>query len=229
MEKNAYSINIWELKEDLLQRVAEIASLEKMDEETRRIQQDTAVACMEHIREECGNPCFVKILIQPFAAECAKDGYFMFGKERIRCTVLDKIDRRQVTQGYLYAFHAPELSIEEADSLLEQYYMQVFQIACMDVLRDWLQKYLEQKHSVRTKQFCSPSFGPGYYGMELDAVKKLLELMNAERAGIIWRDGHMQPMMSLTGIYLISEQDILPVCRDCISCKGNRSGCEFCR
>jgi len=228
-KEDVVSVNIWDLQEATMNRIAEIASFDKMDEEARQLQKNTAATCLERIMESCGESCRVNVLLQPFAAECAKDGYFMFGKERVRCTVLDKIDRQQVTQGYLYAFHAPVLAIEEADSLLEQYYRETFQIACMDVLRDWVQKYLERRHSVKTRQFCSPSFGPGYYGMELEAAEQILGLMNAGRAGITWQDGHMQPMMSLVGIYLISRQDTLPVCKDCVSCRGSRSGCEFCR
>lgn len=228
-KENVVFINIWQLQEEILHRIEKIASFEKMDEETFRFQKEAALVCMRNIKGTCRYPCNVTVLLQPFAAECVGDGFFVFGKEKISCAVLDKIDRQKITQGYLYAFHAPQLSMEKADSILEQYYMQTFQVACMDVLRDWLRDRLERKHSRQDRQFCSPSFGPGYYGMGMEAAEKLIGLMDAERAGITWENGCMQPMMSLVGIYLVSGQELLPVCKDCENCGGNRGGCEFCR
>lgn len=47
------------------------------------------------------------------------------------------LHRRQVETGYLYAFHAPEYEVEESKALLTQYYWEIFQIACLDVVREW--------------------------------------------------------------------------------------------
>ena len=82
--------------------------------------------------------------------------------------MLERIDRSQVENGYIYAFHAPNINVDEGESLLAKYYLEVFQIACMDVCRQQIQDYLERKHSVLQKQYCSPSFGPGYYGMDIE-------------------------------------------------------------
>ena len=87
----------------------------------------------------------VPVLLQPFSAECVQDGYFEFGGQKIPCRVLAKIDRSQVEGGYLYTFHAPDRKVAEDDALLKQYYFEIFQIACLDVIRDWLQGYLGRK------------------------------------------------------------------------------------
>ena len=129
---------------------------------------------------------------------------------------------------YVYAFHAPLFEMEETDSLLTQYYLEIFQIACMDVVREWVQGYLERKHSVMSRHYCSPSFGPGFYGMEMAAVPKLLKLMDTEKPGIRWKDEKMDPSMSIVGIYLVSREDILSNCGDCVSCIGGKDGCRFC-
>ena len=142
--------------------------------------------------------------------------------------LVDKIDRSQVEGGYLYTFHAPDRKVAEDDALLKQYYFEIFQIACLDVIRDWLQGYLGRKHSVMEERYCSPAFGPGFYGMEMEMTETLLALMNAEKAGVSYENGSMQPAMSVAGIYLVSKEDVLPVCRDCEDCIGQKSGCEFC-
>ena len=64
--------------------------------------------------------------------------------------------------------------------------------------------------------------------MELETAEILLSLMNAEKAGVLYENGAMHPAMSVAGIYLVSKEDVLPVCRDCEHCIGQKSGCGFC-
>ena len=172
--------------------------------------------------------CQVSVLLQPFAVECVHEGYFEFGRKRIKCNVLEQLDLSSVENGYLYAFHAPEIDIESAGSVLEQYYMEAFQVACMDVIRGWLQGYLERKNSVYENRYCSPSFGPGYYGMGMDTIHELLGLMDASQVGVSWNGERMSPKMSLVGTYLIAGEDVFEVDSDCRDCIGHSGGCEFC-
>lgn len=183
-----------------------------------------ALDCMETV----SNPMEVYVLLQPFAGECVHEGYLEFGNKKIECNVLEQIDTAGVEKGYLYAFHAPDVDLESAGSVLEQYYMEAFQVACMDVIRGWLQGYLERKNSVYEKMYCSPSFGPGYYGMGMDAVPELLGLMDASQVGVSWNGERMSPKMSLVGTYLIAGEDMFEVDSDCIDCIGQSGGCEFC-
>ena len=170
----------------------------------------------------------VSVLLQSFAGECVHKGYLEFGNKKIECTVLEQIDTAGVEKGYLYAFHAPDVDLESAGSVLEQYYMETFQVACMDVIRGWIQGYLERKNSVYEKKYCSPSFGPGYYGMGMDAVPELLGLMDTSQVGVSWNGERMSPKMSLVGTYLIAGEDVFAVDSDCRDCIGHSGGCEFC-
>ena len=170
----------------------------------------------------------VVVLLQPFVSECVHDGYLKFGNKKIECNVLEQIDTSSVEKGYLYVFHAPEVDLERAGSVLEQYYMEAFQVACMDVVRVWLQGYLGRKNSVYEKRYCSSSFGPGYYGMSMDTIPELLGLMDAAQVGVTWNGERMSPKMSLVGTYLIAGEDVLEVDSDCRDCIGQSGGCEFC-
>ena len=185
---------------------------------------ETALDCTETV----SNPMEVYVLLQPFAGECVHEGYLEFGNKKIECNVLEQIDTAGVEKGYLYAFHAPDVELESAGSVLEQYYMEAFQVACMDVIRGWIQGYLERKNSVYEKKYCSPSFGPGYYGMGMDAVPELLGLMDASQVGVSWNGERMSPKMSLVGTYLIAGEDVFEVDSDCRDCIGQSGGCEFC-
>lgn len=178
------SVNIGNLREDIWERMAQIASWNKMDKEMYREHRAKAIHNIATVLEQYKYLYRVPVLLQPFSAECVQDGYFEFGGQKIPCRVLTKIDRSQVEGGYLYTFHAPDRKVAEDDALLKQYYFEIFQIACLDVIRDWLQGYLGRKHSVMEERYCSPAFGPGFYGMEMEMTETLLALMNAEKAGV---------------------------------------------
>lgn len=127
----------------------------------------------------------------------------------------------------MYAFHAPEYEVEESKALLTQYYWEIFQIACLDVVREWLREYLQRKHSMYEKRFCSPAFGAGFYGMELSASEKMLQLMDAEKIGVSWDGGKMKPQMSVAGVYLISRKDICQTAGIVQTVSGSRQAVHF--
>lgn len=239
-------VDLRKMKSPLMDRLFQITHINDMDEDMRAEHRqvadhvvngimtvslsekpnskETALDCTETVL----NPMEVSVLLQPFAGECVHEGYLEFGNKKIECNVLEQIDTAGVEKGYLYAFHAPDVGLESAGSVLEQYYMEAFQVACMDVIRGWLQGYLERKNSVYEKKYCSPSFGPGYYGMGMDAVPELLGLMDASKVGVSWNGERMSPKMSLVGTYLIAGEDVFEIDSDCRDCIGQRGGCEFC-
>ena len=225
-------VDLRKMKSPLMDRLFQITHINDMDEDMRaehRLLVDRVVdRIMTGSLLKVLNPMEVPVLLQPFAGECVHKGYLKFGNKKIECNVLEQIDTAGVEKGYLYAFHAPDVDLESAGSVLEQYYMEAFQVACMDVIRWWIQGYLERKNSVYEKKYCSPSFGPGYYGMGMDAVPELLGLMDASQVGVSWNGECMSPKMSLVGTYLIAGEDVYAVDSDCIDCIGQRGGCESC-
>lgn len=225
-------VDLRKMKSLLMDRLFQITHINDMDEDMRAEHRQVADRVVNGIMTgslaTVLNPMEVSVLLQPFAGECVHKGYLEFGNKKIECNVLEQIDTAGVEKGYLYAFHAPDVDLESAGSVLEQYYMEAFQVACMDVIRGWLQGYLERKNSVYEKKYCSPSFGPGYYGMGMDAVPELLGLMDASQVGVSWNGERMSPKMSLVGTYLIAGEDVFAVDSDCRDCIGQRGGCEFC-
>lgn len=225
-------VDLRKMKSLLMDRLFQITHINDMDEDMRaehRLVADHVVnGIMTGYLATVSNPMEVSVQLQPFAGECVHKGYLEFGNKKIECNVLEQIDTAGVEKGYLYAFHAPDVDLESAGSVLEQYYMEAFQVACMDVIRGWLQGYLERKNSVYEKKYCSPSFGPGYYGMGMDAVPELLGLMDASQVGVSWNGERMSPKMSLVGTYLIAGEDVFEVDSDRRDCIGQSGGCEFC-
>lgn len=210
-------VDLRKMKSLLMDRLFKITHINDMDEDMRAEHRQVADRVVNGIMTgslaTVSNPMEVSVLLQPFAGECVHKGYLEFGNKKIECND---------------AFHAPDVDLESAGSVLEQYYMETFQVACMDVIRGWIQGYLERKNCVYEKKYCSPSFGPGYYGMGMDAVPELLGLMDASQVGVSWNGERMSPKMSLVGAYLIAGEDVFEVDFDCRDCIGQSGGCEFC-
>ena len=225
-------VDLRKMKSLLMDRLFQITHINDMDEDMRAEHRLVADRVVDRIMtgslSKVLNPMEVSVLLQSFAGDCVHKGYLEFGNKKIECNVLEQIDTAGVEKGYLYAFHAPDVELESAGSVLEQYYMEAFQVACMDVIRVWLQGYLERKNSVYEKKYCSPSFGPGYYGMGMEAVPELLGLMDASQVGVSWNGECMSPKMSLVGTYLIAGEDVFEIDSDCRDCIGHSGGCEFC-
>lgn len=225
-------VDLRKMKSLLMDRLFKITHINDMDEDMRAEHRQVADRVVNGIMTgslaTVSNPMEVSVLLQPFAGECVHKGYLEFGNKKIECNVLEQIDTAGVEKGYLYAFHAPDVDLESAGSVLDQYYMETFQVACMDVIRGWIQGYLERKNCVYEKKYCSPSFGLGYYGMGMDAVPELLGLMDASQVGVSWNGERMSPKMSLVGAYLIAGEDVFEVDFDCRDCIGQSGGCEFC-
>lgn len=225
-----WTLDMWNIRQQVYTRVAEIACWEQMDKEMAAQQREYAYACIQQLWDSYHNSYCMSILLHSFEKECVAVGEFWFANEHIPCRVLNQIDREQVQKGYLYALRIPEQMEENSkpQSLLQQYYVEAFQVACMDVARAWIQEYLQEKHSAEKPCVCSPSFGPGYYGMKLEDVPKLIRILDTKRIGIQWEQGAMYPQMSLVGVYLISQEELLQPQSNCEDCIGGSAGCDFC-
>lgn len=196
---------------------------ENVDEETAQIQKSTSRSVYSSFFKDKS----VTISLKKIDRDCIHNGYFQFGKERIDCQVLERLSHGIIKGGYIYICHAPD--IDQTGTILEQYYIEAWQNSFLDCIRDFLHDYLERRESVRERSYVSDSFGPGFYGMPVDAVKTLAGLMNGNKAGVkLTESGTLSPAKSLVGIYLVMSEDTDWQIRDCISCVGSSMGCKFC-
>ena len=101
-------VDLRKLRQQIKDRLIQITHINDMEPDM----------CVEHQREaeivldrimtknasETSVECQVSVLLQPFAVECVHEGYFEFGRKRIKCNVLEQLDLSSVENGYLYAF-----------------------------------------------------------------------------------------------------------------------------
>ena len=175
----------------------------------------------------------VDVILRYFKPECVKSDGFSFDGVDIKCDIITKlsIPTPNIRGGYLFTFYVPDIGEDdyEACSLLEKYYVDSWLIMVVDMVRVWLRKYLEKWYSAEGV-FVSDTFGPGYYGMGIEQMGPLLQVLDSERVGVKYgNDGNMYPAKSCVGIYLVTEQKIGDEIKDCINCIGDNGGCFMCK
>ena len=176
----------------------------------------------------------IQVLLKQIDESVATSEGFVFGEDKIKCNALEKMN---VADGdiegiYLYTFGIKEIDEKELkdSSLLEKYYVECLMVAATDVLREWLRKYIERKHSVRHKKYVTDSFGPGFYGMDISAVPKLVKIAGGEKVGVsVDENGNMHPVKSCIGLYLVTKKEYAARIKDCAFCIGSKGSCAFCR
>lgn len=203
-----------------------------MDKETLEEHQAIAMYLYERFLADG----MIQILLQPFSGRCLGKEGFLFGeKRRITCSFLEKLglSEEEVVSGYFYAFHVPEIPAEAGEklSLLEQCYLENWLISFLDAGREYARDYLFRKHNIEKPHYVTDSFGPGYYGMPIESIREIFKVFDASPVGVtLLEHGNMHPLKSSVGMYLVLTRDVSHLMEhDCVSCAGNKSGCNACR
>lgn len=170
----------------------------------------------------------ITILTGELGRECIEEGKYRLrlGASMYTCHILEQLDITAVTGGILYLFHAPVVDTEEM-SQTEAFYVESWQIALMDAGRLWMERYIRRQQP--EGQYLSESFGPGFYGMELEAVASMVNFLGGEEVGIsLLPDGMMEPAKSLAGLFLTGTKPFSMPAGDCLSCQAT-GNCRMCR
>jgi hypothetical protein len=140
------------------------------------------------------------------------------------CAAFEQMDARNLIAGVVYALTL------RADASLSS------SLSCLLYGNLWENAYLEAALSALKSDFAarvgglpSDSFGPGYYGMALEEMKKLARVLDFGRIGAAVReDGMIRPPKSCAGIFFVV-RDAARMPKDaCRDCAGNRESCAYC-
>ena len=210
MEKDEIlEVEINELIVDMEAEIEKSCGFDTMDAEMKR--QHKEIISASYDKFFVGKR--IEVLLKELDKSVVTSDRFVFGEEKIKCNALERMNVKDgdIDCIYLYTFGIKE-------------------IAATDVLRDWLRKYIERKHSVRHKKYVSDSFGPGFYGMDVDAVPKLVKLIDGGKVGVSTdENGNMHPVKSCIGIFIVTKKECVERIKDCAFCIGNKGGCAVCR
>lgn len=170
----------------------------------------------------------INILVEDFGRECiaVKNQRLKIGEETFTCHLLEMVNIYSIKGGFFYVFHAPETDMMVMNPT-EKFYVECWQIALMDAARIWLERFLRRQQP--EGNYLSESFGPGFYGMEIEAVAAMVNEIQGEQVGVrLLENGMMEPAISLVGMFLTGTKPFKMPSGDCSFCQGT-SHCQMCR
>lgn len=172
-----------------------------------------------------------RIGLQGKAVICTWDDYdliktslFVEGEEII-CKAFSELQKRTITGVYGYFMTVGKCKYS-GEHLIEKLYADIWGTVYVDYVRTLLENYIKQKQ----QESLSPSYGPGYFGMNTEEICKLYQVIAPTEIGITVNErGMASPLKSCAGIYVASTK---PECfpkSACASCKGIATSCTLCR
>ncbi len=223
MNNRILSVRTSDLLSDALRYMKIKCNIDDESKEGARMYQ----GCMG-IWAKCFAGTRTDILVKSFGSECIdkENQRLQIGTESFTCHFLEVVDMESITGGCFYLFHAPQVDTIGMEQT-QRFYAECWQIALMDAARIWLERFLRRQQPEGGT--LSESFGPGFYGMEIEAVVAMVNQMKAEQVGVRLLDnGMMEPAISLVGMFLTGTKLFEMPSGDCLSCQGT-SHCRMCR
>ncbi len=112
----------------------------------------------------------------------------------MKCTAFEQIDPDTVEGVYFYAVTAGNFYLENMP-IMKQLYADIWGTAFTDAIREMLIEHLKSKHPV------SDSFGPGFYGMDVNEMQMMPELVDFTSLGMDVKESSIiLPLKSCAGI-----------------------------
>ncbi|MDR2295683.1 MAG: hypothetical protein LBD95_02700 [Clostridiales Family XIII bacterium] len=140
------------------------------------------------------------------------------------CPAFEQIDARNVIKLVAYAL---SLRVDERPEprLSRLFYGDLWQTVYLEAAFAALRARL----AAQTDGVLSDSFGPGYYGMRIEEMRKLARVLDFGRIGAAVRaDGSIRPPKSCAGLFF-AVRDAARMPQDaCRGCAGDAAGCAFC-
>lgn len=145
------------------------------------------------------------------------------------CSAFGQLEYDDIKRCYIYLLTVGDIEID-SDRITDLLYVDIWATAFIDAGRELLQQEVlkiakKEDHDINV----SASFGPGYYGMELEQISSFFSLLDGESIGVVLRENRIIiPLKTCTGMFLALAADSHMPPVTCEGCLGNTGGCRFC-
>jgi len=101
---------------------------------------------------------------------------------------------------------------------------------CLEIARNAVfHNFMKRTESGNNNEiWYTKAFGPGYYGMELSEGRKMYELLEGEKLGVMYQNELLIPMKSCIGVYFSFQGKDKVELSPCKYCVASKEQCTFC-
>lgn len=159
-----------------------------------------------------------------------KDNQLILSDVSFTCDVVQKYTKCELKSAMVYLITCNPETYEDYETGELNFYF--IQNACMDIVRNIIMQNFRRLTRSEIEEtetvWFTRGFGPGYYGMSIEAGKKMLELIHGEQIGVCYKGDMMYPLKSTIGA-MISYQAEKPIkASPCEYCMADNKNCIFC-
>jgi hypothetical protein len=170
----------------------------------------------------------IKVLISEYDGNCMLDAGLNLDEITFNSDIFSQIQPEEAIKVYAYILTVGDLETEDVPMSKKIYY-DIWQTAYMDMGRDLLKKYIEERQEVENI-YVSESLAPGFYGMPSSDIEKFSEILEPSKIDVqIVGNGSMIPQKSYAGFTVVTSKPIDIPKRDCKNCKARGVNCMYCR
>lgn len=140
----------------------------------------------------------------------------------ISCQAFESINWEKIKKAVFFIITQKEGRNQE-EGILEKLYLDMWKSAYLNAsLKILWESYMPGKPL--------QVYGPGYYGMAVDAIKDIYTLLSGEKIGVTLNEKFiMQPEKTTAGVFFVSQGDEMPEgLPACDFCRANKTDCSFC-
>jgi len=163
------------------------------------------------------------------------------GGVRFSCSAFEQVDPDAVRRVFAFILTVGEMDLASA-SLIDLFYADAWGTAYADAGRDLLRMELagsadpgsdegsDEGRDEGRGRYISDSFGPGFYGMDLQQLEKFFVLLDAGSIGVrLTGSACMLPLKSCAGFYIMTDRPGALPPDGCRSCLSPGKSCSYCR
>lgn len=148
---------------------------------------------------------------------------------KFHSNAFEQISADAVTGAYVYVITAGDYALPD-ENIMDQLYADIWGTSFTDAARILMKTKLIEADDSLMKVGISDSFGPGFYGMDIDEIELISNLIPFEKLGVQLKNNCiMIPLKSCAGIYFTVNEKYQAINQWCQDCKGTYTSCKLCQ
>lgn len=224
MEGKIVRFNVNDINEAARAEFRKTAGFEDGNKKHQRM-----AAQAEDILQDCTKDIQPTAIYAAYGPEVLQGDTAVLDGITIKCNAFARLDPARVVKLYPYILTAGDIPFDN-DNTLHMLFADMWGTAYTDAAVEALKEHLAKDAQNASGAAGVSSFGPGYFGMEMNSIQQFFDLLDGGAIGVEVRSNcYMIPQKSCCG-FMVAVQDAaaLPP-GDCENCIGGKGGCQFCR
>ncbi|MBR0598812.1 hypothetical protein [Sinanaerobacter chloroacetimidivorans] len=176
----------------------------------------------------------IQAIVSSYSKEIIEGNTAVIEDVTFVCNAFEQLNRDSIQSIYAFILTAGIYECNKAVPMIEQLYADIWGTAYVDagleVLKNRLLADVRGKGDDQSVSAVLDSFGPGYYGMEVDQIGSFFKILNGGRIDVTVRDNClMLPLKSCAGFFIAVDDETKLPSADCKSCRAEHKGCAYCQ